>query len=356
MENEMKQAAKRLVGVVAVITALGGMSSVSAKELTKVTVMQPIASYDVRYAPWAVAKENGYLAEEGLDVEMPLSKGSVVVIQQMVNGSAVYAQLPPDGVIIANSKGASLKFFYSFITKNPFPLAVLESSSIKNLDDLRGKKIGVFSLSAVQFYTTQAIMKSKGMVKDKDYQLIDVGSGASALAALQRGDVDALAQDVLIYAGFNNRGAKFRYMSSPQIESVFAWGLVSTEDNLKKNPEQAAALARALTKGRIACAANTKKCIEDYFKVYPNAKPAGIPTDTAIAEQERILKIYLSYGQKPASGQWGSYSTESWNAAMQYMVDSELIASPVALSRMYTSDLLPKINQFDEAAIVNAVK
>src|SRR6218665_1129962 len=209
-----------------------------AKDLAKVTVMQPIPAYDVRYAPWAVAKAKGFLADEGLDVDLPLAKGSVLVIQQMVNGGAVYAQLPPDGVIIANSKGAALKFYYSFITKNPFPLAVADNSPVRTLDDLRGKKIGVYSLSAVQFYTTQAIMKSRGMDKDRDYRMIDVGSGAAALAALQRGDVDALAQDVLIYAGFNNRGARFRYLSSPQIDKVFSWGLVSTEDNLKKNPGQ----------------------------------------------------------------------------------------------------------------------
>lgn len=347
----MNKTAKRCFSWIAVAAALGSASGLHAQELTKVTVMQPIASYDVRYAPWAIAQANGYLAQEGLELNMPLAKGSMVVIQQLINGGGVYAQLPPDGVIIANAKGADLKFFYSFITKNPFPLAVLDDSPIKTLEDLRGKKIGVFSLSAVQFYTTQAIMKSAGMVKDKDYQLIDVGSGASALASLQRGDVDALAQDVLIYAGFNNRGATFRYLSSEQISKVFAWGLVSTDANLQKNPAQATALARALTKGRIACAADTRKCIEAYFREYPNAKPPGLNTEKAIEEQERILKVFLSYGPKPENGQWGSYTPESWKAAMQYMVDAGLIAEPVPDDRMYTSALLPQINDFDEAAL-----
>jgi len=345
----MKMTATRIFPWIALIAALGSSTTTGAQALEKVTVMQPIASYDVRYAPWAMAQARGYLAQEGLELNMPLAKGSMVVIQQMINGGGVYAQLPPDGVIIANSRGADLKFFYSFITKNPFPLAVLDSSPVKTLKDLRGKKIGVFSLSAVQFYTTQAIMKSVGMVKDKDYQLIDVGSGASALASLQRGDVDALAQDVLIYAGFNNRGATFRYLSSPQINSVFAWGLVSTADNLKNNPGQATALARALTKGRIACAADTRQCIEAYFKEYPNAKPPGLDSETAIKEQERILKVYLSYGPKPENGPWGSYTPESWKAAMQYMVGAGLITAPVPADRMYTSALLQQINDFDEA-------
>lgn len=333
---------------------LGFSLDAHAKDLTKVTVMQPITSYDVRYAPWAVAKVNGYFADEGLDVDMPLTKGSMIVIQQLVNGSGHYGVLPPDGVVIANAKGANLKFFYSFITKNPFPLAVRENSPIKTLQDLKGKKIGVYGMSAVQFYTTQAIMKSVGFLKDKDYTLIDVGSGASAMVALQRGDVDALAEDVLIYAGFENHGAKFRFLSSPQIDKVFSWGLVTTADNLAKNPEQATAIARALSKGRVACAANTRLCIEDYFKVYPNAKPTGIDTETATKQQEAVLKVYLAYGPKPADGQWGSYTKDAWDAVMQYIVGAGMITAPVDLSKMYTGSLLPGINKFDEASIAKS--
>lgn len=339
----------RNLAVAAALVACG-TTAAQAEALTKVTVMQPIASYDVRYAPWAIAKQNGYFAQEGLDVDLPLTKGSLIVIQQLINGNAVYGVLPPDAVTIANSKGASLKFFYSFTTKNPFPLAVLDDSKVKSLDDLRGKKIGVFSLSAVQFYITQAIMKSRGMDKDKDYSLIDVGSGPAALAALQRGDVDALAEDIIIYGGFTNRGAKFRYLTSPQVEKVFAWGLLSTEDNLKKNPQQAVAIARGLTKGRIACAADTRKCIEAYFKEYPNAKPQGMDSDTAIKEQEVVLKQFLAYSAKP-DGEWGSYPAGAWDAVMDYLTSSSLIPAAVDQSKMVTPDLLKDINKFDASAI-----
>ena len=336
--------------LIAAALANCGTAVAQAEALTKVTVMQPIASYDVRYAPWAMAQQKGYFAQEGLDVDLPLTKGSLIVIQQLINGSAVYGVLPPDAVTIANSKGANLKFFYSFTTKNPFPLAVLDNSPVKSLDDLRGKKIGLFSMSAVQFYITQAIMKSRGMDKDKDYTLIDVGSGPAALAALQRGDVDALAEDIIIYGGFANRGAKFRFLTSPQMEKVFAWGLLSTEENLKKNPQQAVAIARGLTKGRIACAADTRKCVEAYFTQYPNAKPQGLDTEKAATEQEAILKNFLAYSAKP-DGEWGSYPAGAWDAVMDYLTGASLIPAPIDQAKMVTSDLLKDINKFDPASI-----
>jgi NitT/TauT family transport system substrate-binding protein len=347
MENSVKSKLRNWV----IAAALAGCGTAAqAQPLTKVTVMQPIMSYDVRYAPWAIAQKNGYFAQEGLDVDLPLTKGSLIVVQQLINGGAVYGILPPDAVTIANSKGANLKFFYSFTTKNPFPMAVLDDSKVKSLNDLRGKKIGVFSLSAVQFYIVQAIMKSAGMDKDKDYTLIDVGSGPAALVALQRGDVDAIAEDIIIYGGFNNRGVKFRYLTSPQVEKVFAWGLLSTDENLKKNPQQAVAIARGLTKGRIACEADTRKCIEAYFAQYPNAKPQGVDTETAIKEQETILKQFLAFSAKP-DGEWGSYPAGSWDAVMTYLTGSSLIPAPVDQARMVTSDLLKDINKFDPASI-----
>ena len=348
MENSVKSKIRNLA--IAAVLATCTTIAAQAETLTKVTVMQPVASYDVRYAPWAIAKQNGYFAKEGLDIDLPLTKGSLIVIQQLINGNAAYGMLPPDAVTIANSKGSNLKFFYSFTTKNPFPLAVLEDSTVKSLDDLRGKKIGVFSLSAVQFYITQAIMKSRGMDKDKDYTLIDVGSGPAALAALQRGDVDALAEDIIVYGGFINRGARFRYLTSPQVEKVFAWGLLSTEENLKKNPQQAAAIARALTRGRIACTADTRKCIEAYFAQYPNAKPQGLDADTAVKEQEFLLKQFLAYSPKP-DGEWGSYPAGAWDAVMSYLTSSGLIPAPVDYAKMYTPDLLKDINSFDAASI-----
>lgn len=50
-----------------VIVSTGAVTRADTLKLKKVTVLQPIPAPDIRFAPWAVAMEKGWLAEEGLE-------------------------------------------------------------------------------------------------------------------------------------------------------------------------------------------------------------------------------------------------------------------------------------------------
>lgn len=344
----MQKSLSRLVA--ATVLAASPLAAV-AQDLTEITVLQPITVPDIRYAPWAVAMEQGWLEDEGLKVNMPVAKGSIVAIQQLQAGNAEFAQLPPDGVTIANSKGANLEFFYSIVTRNPFPVAVQKGGDIKSLADLKDKNIGLLSLSAVQFYTTQPIMRSVGYEMNTDYTYVDVGAGMSALKALQDGNVAALAQDVLIYAGMENRGAEFDLLTTPEMDRMFAWGLVGDADYIAEHPDVATGLARALTKGRIFCTYNKEECVRAYFRMHPSAMTTGIDEETAVAEQIRVLDVFNAYSPKPETGNWGDYDPAAWEIVMDYLQNGGLIDAPVDIDRMYTSDLVAAINDFDEAEV-----
>src|SRR6202022_4991385 len=109
---------------------------------------------------------------------------------------------------------AKVKFFYASTPKKPFPLVVLENSPVKDLKDLKGTTIGLPSLTAVQYFTTQSIMRSANLKMPEDFQFVEVGAGPAALKALQDGQISALNTNIFNYAGFENRGAKFVYIQS----------------------------------------------------------------------------------------------------------------------------------------------
>ena len=52
--------------------------------------------------------------------------------------------------------------------------------------------------TAVQFYTTQAILGSTGLKLDADFKLVDVGAGPAALKALENGQIAALSTNVSV--------------------------------------------------------------------------------------------------------------------------------------------------------------
>ncbi len=345
-----------IAALLALTSALSANAVAQNKPLKKVTVLQPVSAPDVRFAPWAAAIEHGWFAEEGLAPEVLTAKGSIAVVQQVVSGNVQYGLPAPESAAVARAKGAPLVHFYSITSRNPFPLAVLKEGPIKKLSDLKGKQIGVFSLTPTQFYTTQAILDSENFKINRDYTLLDVGIGAGALRALENGTVAALSINALSYAGFENRGAKLNYLTSPEVEDILAWGILTTESYLKENRQEAVGLARALTKGRIFCEQNTEACIRLYFKHYPTARTAGIPEAQAIAENQRVLKVFHDYSPKPASGKWGEYTKESWEGIIRYMTNTNQINTPVDPASLYTNDLVKDINHFDPQVAINAAK
>ncbi|WP_076592534.1 ABC transporter substrate-binding protein [Herminiimonas arsenitoxidans] len=352
----MKSTILTAVVAASAAAAFSGNAIAQNKPLKKITVLQPVSAPDVRFAPWAAAIENGWFAEEGLDPEVLTAKGSIAVVQQVVSGNVQYGLPAPESAAVGRAKGAPLVHFYSITTRNPFPLAVLKDGPIKKLSDLKGTQIGVFSMTATQFYTTQAILDAENYKLNRDYTLLDVGIGAGALRALETGTVSALSINALSYAGFENRGVKLNYLTSPVVEDILAWGLLTTESYLKANRAEAVGLARALTKGRIFCEQNTEACIRLYFKHYPAARTAGIPEAQAIAENQRVLKVFQDYSPKPSSGRWGEYTKQGWEGIVRYMTTTGQITTPVDPASLYTNNLIKDINNFDPTVAVNAAK
>jgi NitT/TauT family transport system substrate-binding protein len=331
-------------GTMLAVAALTNPGAQAQGKLKTVTLMQPVPQIDIRNAPWAVAEQKGWLAEEGLEVRIQIAKGATVVIQQLLNGSAQYGMPPPENAVIAFSKGAPLKFFYAFTSRSPFPLAVLADGPIKTISDLKDKNIGLHSLTAVQYYTTQAILGSAGLKLDRDFNMVDVGAGPAALNALQTGRIAALSTNVLNYAGFENRGAKFRYLISPEVEPIFGWSLMATAEYLKANRAEAVGLARAFNRGQLFCRENGEECVRAYYKKFPEALPPGRTEAEAVKDQLRVLQVYLDYAPKPEGQAWGFYDPKAWKAVVDYMVATGQLDKPVDPTDLYTNDLVADIN------------
>jgi NitT/TauT family transport system substrate-binding protein len=180
----------------------------------------------------------------------------------------------------------------------------------------------VFSLTAVQFYATQAILQSQGFKLNRDYRLLGVGAGAAPLKALQDGAIAALSLNAFAYAEFENRGARLADLTTPEIGPILAWGLLATDSYLATNRREAVGLARAFTTGRVFCAENPGSCIKAYFGQFPTARTAGLSEKQAIEAQLRTLKVFFEYSPRPANGLWGSYDNTAWAAIVKYMLDS----------------------------------
>lgn len=337
------------------VAALCLLTSPALADLKKITLLQPVPAIDVRNAPWAVAMEMGWLSQAGIDLDIQFAKGSVIVIQQVMSGSAQYGMPPPEPALIAFSKGGSLKFFYASTTKSPFPLAVLDSSPVKEPKNLKGTTIGLHSMTAVQYFTTQSILRSAKLKLTDDFQFVEVGAGPAALKALQDGQISALATNVFNYAGFESRGAKFRYITSQEVDPIFAWGLVTTPAYLAANRQEAVNLAQAFTKGVVFCKANPDPCVRMFLKRFPTVQSPGVSEEQSVEDQKRILAKFIEYAPQTPGKPWGWYDAAAWKAVVNYMVASGQLPDAIDPTNLYTNDLLDDINKFDPKEVASAV-
>src|SRR5918994_969279 len=88
-------------------------------ETTRLTVVIPFPSGAVFY-PLFVAKENGYFAEEGIEVTVEPVDGSGATIQQLSAGQAQVAVPSPGPFMQAVARGEKLRSVYTLYQSNVF--------------------------------------------------------------------------------------------------------------------------------------------------------------------------------------------------------------------------------------------
>ncbi|GAE05779.1 ABC transporter substrate-binding protein [Paenibacillus sp. JCM 10914] len=148
----------------------------------------------IRYAPLSgvsglavsFGAEKGFFEEEGLDVEFITTTDPIA---GLTSRDIDVVDVATTTAIVAAGKGAPVKIVSSmFRTKGPFYL--IASPDIKNVEDLKGKKVGIAVFgSGLEIYT-RVILKEHGL-NPEDVTFIANSTHQAAFASLETGQVDA---------------------------------------------------------------------------------------------------------------------------------------------------------------------
>ncbi|HZR99516.1 MAG TPA: ABC transporter substrate-binding protein [Chloroflexota bacterium] len=139
------------------------------------------------FYPMWIAVEKGFYAQQGVDVALTTFQTNDSVAA-LVSGSLDVLHCPTDACIIAVSKGARLKLVNDYLMEAPYDLVA--KPDLASVEELRGKKVGVSSLSAGSGTLAKVMLRAKGLGPD-DYELVQAGGNPARYAALQSGGIDA---------------------------------------------------------------------------------------------------------------------------------------------------------------------
>jgi NitT/TauT family transport system substrate-binding protein len=145
------------------------------------------------YLPLTVTQRLGYFKDEGLDVEITDLAGGARALQALMGGSADVVTGSFDHTIQMQAKNQPIQ---SVVQLGQFPGFVLalvgpKAAAYKTPANLKGMKIGVTAPGSSSHFMVLHMMAAAGLKPD-DAAFIGVGAGATAIAAVKRGEIDAL--------------------------------------------------------------------------------------------------------------------------------------------------------------------
>jgi len=165
----------------------------SFSQTSRLIVSAP--SKSLTWFPAALAKERGFFADEGLDVDFVIMNPRLA-LQAVISGDVAYTTAL-GSTIRAALRGIPLRVVLTICEKPHF--ALIAQPGITSMDKLKGKVLGISSFGASSDTMARAVLNKYKLAPGHDVKILAVGGGLNRLAALKSGAIDA----TLIEAPYN---------------------------------------------------------------------------------------------------------------------------------------------------------
>src|SRR5215468_8312407 len=197
--------------------------------------------------PWWMAKDAGMFEKNGLDVDLFYEGASSAIVQAMLAGEANFAGLAGPS-IVSNVVGGGDVIQVAAVVKT-FTIPMYSQSSIKDVGQLKGQKIGVSRFNSISHIAALNILQRAGV---KDATIIQTGGIPESAAALMSGNVAAAMvpppQSVMLREkGFRELVSvrQFREWNIPVVEN----GVAARRSYAEKNPNVVKRFIQAVFEG-----------------------------------------------------------------------------------------------------------
>ena len=294
------------------------------------------------YLPLTITERLGYFKDEGLNVRISDFAGGTRSLEAVVGGSADVVAGAYEHTINMQSRKQS---FQAFVLAGAAPqISVAISSKLaatyRSPKDLKGLKVGV---SAPGSSTNMVInyVLAQGGLKPEDVAIIGIGQGASAVAAMDQGRVDAISQTDPAVTMLE-KGGKVKVIAETRTlegtAKLFggpmpAASLYAPIDFVKKNPNTVQALTNA-----------TVRALQWMQEASPQQVLATVPEEYLLGNQAMYLFAYNNV--KTAYSKDGYFSDAGAKTTLKALASFNPNIKPEAidLASTYTNEFVKKAN------------
>jgi NitT/TauT family transport system substrate-binding protein len=227
--------------ILSVVTAVCFSLQAHAQELRRIHYG---TTSSTAHLPIWVAKDAGYFAKNGLNVEPVNIRGGALITMGIMSGQLQFSGAGAESAVAARVEGGDVVLLACPVDSDP--VYFITRPEIKSAAELKGKATAVTRLGSTTHFYLRAAARYVGLDPEKDLTILQLGTGTETVAALENGRIAAAAITHRYALPFLQRG----------------WPLLvdlSTTDLVY--PSSCVASSRAFVKAE-------PKLVEDFLRAY----------------------------------------------------------------------------------------
>ena len=258
----MKRAASLIVLLLVTIALLIGCGE--PEPSAQVTIAMGFVP-NVQFTPMYVAIENGYFAEQGVDVVLDYGM-ETDLLQRLGTGDLQFAIASGDQVALARAAGLPVPMVAAWYRRFPVWVVALAESGSKP-EDLVGKTVGIPVMEWASYIWWQAFLREVGLSSEQvNLQPI----GYTQIASLTEKRVDAAVSYAmnepvqLAQAGYD-----INVFYLDEYTGLISNGLISSEAMIDSDPDLVRKVVAAFVKGIETTLWRSRRGLCNYAQAHP---------------------------------------------------------------------------------------
>ena len=324
------------VAAAVLLTSLGAVvPGADAQDRRKVNFRFSWTVYGA-YAPYWLALERGYFAEEGLDVTFSDVIGSGNLIKLMAAGTDPFGD-PDFGTMMKGiAKGMELKAVYGVFQKTTLGIVSRADKPIRTPADMVGRMIGMGKEeSSAQIFP--AVLAANKVEGDK-MTIVHPAAGAK-VGLFMNGNVDAITAAANLQPPvIESRGIKTHFMSYGDVgANTLNNGVAAETKWLEKNGDTVRRFLRGLTRGLKASQENPEAAIQALLKRYPDQQDQKAVFMAQLMATLPLLQTPNTKGQP-----LGFMAKADWEQTQEILLKYGGLEKRAPVETYYTNEYVPK--------------
>ena len=290
---------------------------------------------NVQFAPYYVAEEMGYFADEGIEVAFDYGMATDI-LSLAASGAVEFGVSDGDQVIIAREKGVPVRVVYTMYVKYPVGIVSLEESGITGVRSLKGMRVGTPVPYGSNYFGLLALLQDAGMTLDDiDLQFIGYTQTESLLSQKVDASVVFVNNEPVV---LRDNGYRVRVIEAHRVTPMVSAAIIAGERIIREDPELVKRFVRAVSRASVYAIENPDEALLLMRKHIPTL------TDANMGINRKVLMASMELWVDADIERHGlGYTSEAdWELSIETMRALGLIERTIAPGECYTNEFIVK--------------